>query len=80
MFPWQLQAMLLETARQTSQHSAADLATQHGLCCVRRHALPKKEGHVSEDSTGRGYWHPGSEPEIECKDDLSITAECRYYI
>ena len=80
MLQWQLQAMLLKTAWQTSQHSTADLSTQHGrplnaawqtsqrstacavfrdmpflFCraCLQRLALPKKVGHISEDSTGR---------------------------
>ena len=52
MLVWQLQAMLLKTARQTSQRSTADLSTQHGLCCLQRHALAYLVGHVSEDSTG----------------------------
>ena len=30
MLGWQLQAILLKTARQTSQGSTADLPTQHG--------------------------------------------------
>ena len=53
MLGWQLKAMLLKTAQQTSQRSMADLSTQHGLCCLQRHALPYLVGHVSKDSTGR---------------------------
>ena len=34
-----------------AEDSTADLSTQHGLCCLQRHAIPNKVGHVSEDST-----------------------------
>ena len=36
-----------------AEDSKADLSTQHGLCCLQRHALPFLVGHVSKDSTGR---------------------------
>ena len=34
-----------------AEGSMADLSTQHGLCCLQRHALPYLVLHVSEDST-----------------------------
>ena len=49
MLGWQLQAMMLKTARQTSQRSTACAVFMRLSCAV--HALPNKEGHVSEDST-----------------------------
>ena len=59
-FPWQLQAMSLKTARQTSQRRTADLlmqhgslSTQHSPCCLQKHAPPYLVGHVSQDSTAR---------------------------
>ena len=35
-----------------AEDSTADLSTQHGMCCLQRHALPYLVGHVSKDSTG----------------------------